>query len=210
MISLKTLPNPVIDHAALVSLLGDYARPNDKISELIAQKEIVALKRGLYAIADSASVPLALVANHLHGPSYVSRHWALSYYGVLSEQVTVITSMCLGRSRQFDTPLGRFDYRAIPPAYYALGINSIHQDNVAFMMATAEKALADLLVSTRKLRIQSTKAMMTFLLDDLRMDGDELQKMDTACFYDFAKQGYKSTMLMHVGDTIKKLKGAGR
>ena len=209
MISLKTLPNPVIDHAALVSLLGDYARPNDKISELIAQKEIVALKRGLYAIADSPSVPLPLVANHLHGPSYVSRHWALSYYGLLSEQVTVITSMCLGRSRQFDTPLGRFDYQAIPPAYYALGINSIHQDNIAFMMATAEKALADLLVSTRKLRIQSTRAMMTYLLDDLRMDGDELQKMDAACFYDFAKQGYKVNMLTHLGDTIKHLKRAG-
>ena len=78
MYHLESLINPVINHATLASVLGSYARPNDKISELIAKHQLVPLKRGLYLIADSQQPSLELIANHLHGPSYVSRHWALS------------------------------------------------------------------------------------------------------------------------------------
>jgi len=71
---LASLTSPVINHASLVSVLGSYARPNDKISELIAKHQLVPLKRGLYLIANSKQASLELIANHLHGPSYVSRH----------------------------------------------------------------------------------------------------------------------------------------
>ncbi len=160
---LESLANPVINHATLTSVLGSYARPNDKISELIAKHQLVPLKRGLYLIENSQQSALELIANHLHGPSYVSRHWALSYYGLLTEHVSVVTSMCIGRSRQSETARGSFHYQAIPASYYSVGIDSIQQDKIAFMMATPEKALADLLVSTRKLRIQSSSAMMNYL-----------------------------------------------
>jgi len=202
---LESLVNPVINHATLTSILGSYARPNDKISELIAKHLLVPLKRGLYLIADSQQPSLELIANHLHGPSYVSGHWALSYYGLLTEQVSVVTSMCLGRSRQVKTVRGSYHYQAIPASYYSVGIDSIQQDKIAFMMATPEKALADLLVSTRKLRIQSSSAMMSYLEDDLRFDSDDLAKLDACCFYDFAQQGYKSNMLVYLGKAIESL-----
>lgn len=202
---LESLSNPVINHATLASVLGNYARPNDKISELIAKHQLVPLKRGLYLIADSQQPSRELIANHLHGPSYVSRHWALSYYGLLTEQVSVVTSMCLGRSRQVETARGSFHYQAIPASYYSVGIDSIQQDKIAFMMATPEKALADLLVSTRKLRIQSSNAMMSYLEDDLRLDSDDLIKLEASCFYDFAQQGYKSNMLVFLGKAIEDL-----
>ncbi len=205
MNNLESLANPVINHATLASVLGSYARPNDKISELIAKHQLVPLKRGLYLIANSQQPSLELIANHLHGPSYVSRHWALSYYGLLTEHVSVVTSMCLGRSRQVETVRGSFHYQAIPASYYSVGIVSIQQDKIAFMMATPEKALADLLVSTRKLRIQSSSAMMSYLEDDLRLDSDDLAKLDASCFYAFAQQGYKSNMLVYLGKAIESL-----
>ena len=108
MNDLKSLTNPVISHATLASVLASYARPNDKISKLIAKHQLVSLKRGLYLIADSQQTTLELIANHLHGPSYVSRHWALSYYGLLTERVSVVTSMCLDRSRQVETARSGF------------------------------------------------------------------------------------------------------
>jgi len=202
---LESLTNPVINHATLASVLGSYARPNDKISELIAKHQLVPLKRGLYLIADSQQSSLELVANHLHGPSYVSRHWALSFYGLLTEQVSVVTSMCLGRSRQIETARGNFHYQAIPASYYSVGIESIRQDKIAFMMATPEKALADLLVSIRKLRIQSSSTMLSFLQDDLRIDSDDLAKLDASRFYVYAQQGYKSNMLVFLGKAIQDL-----
>ena len=129
----------------------------------------------------------------------------MSYYGLLTERVSIVTSMCLGRSRQVKTALGDFHYQAIPASYYSLGIDSIQQGNIAFMMATPEKALADLLVTTRKLRIQSTPAMLSFLQDDLRLDSDDLVKLDAACFYDYAQQGYKSNILVFLGKAIQNL-----
>jgi len=202
---LESLANPVINHATLTSILGSYARPNDKISELIAKHQLVPLKRGLYLIADSQQSSMELIANHLHGPSYVSRHWALSHYGLLIEHVSVVTSMCLGRSRQVETVRGSFHYQAIPASYYSVGIESIQQDKIAFMMAAPEKALADLLVCTRKLRIQSSSAMMSYLEDDLRLDSGNLAKLDASSFYDFAQQGYKSNMLVYLGKAIERL-----
>ncbi len=202
---LASLTNPVINHATLVSVLGSYARPNDKISELIAKHQLVPLKRGLYLIADSQQPSLELIANHLHGPSYVSRHWALSYYGLLTEHVSAITSMCIGRSRQVETARGNFHYQAIPDFYYSVGIESIQRDKIAFMMATPEKALADLLVSTPKLRIQSSRAIASYLQDDLRLDSDDLVKLNASCFYDFAQRGYKSNMLVYLGKAIEGL-----
>lgn len=205
---LESLTNPVLNHATLASILDNYKRPNDKISELIAKHKLISLKRGLYLIADSQQSSLELIANHLYGPSYVSRHWALSFYGLLSEQVTVITSMCIGRSRQIETTLGVFDYQTIPANYYSVGIESIQQDNIAFMIAAPEKALADLLVSTRKLRIQSVGAMISYLEDDLRLERDDLADLNVSRFYDYAKQGYKSNLLENLGKAIEDLKGS--
>lgn len=209
MDKLESLTNPVLNHATLASILSRYARPNDKISELVAKHRLVPLKRGLYLVADSPQLSpqlsLELIANHLSGPSYVSRHWALSYYGLLSERVSVVTSMCLGRSRQIDNALGRFHYQAVPAAYYSVGIESIQQGEIAFMMATPEKALADLLVSTRHLRIQSSGAMLDYLENDLRLDSDDLVALNAARFHTYAQQGYKSSMLNHLVKAIEVL-----
>lgn len=49
--NLAALQNQVFNHATLTSYLHDYARPNDKISELIAQQELISLKKGLYMLA---------------------------------------------------------------------------------------------------------------------------------------------------------------
>ena len=121
----------------------------------------------------------------------------------------MITSMCLGRSRQIETARGSFHYQVIPACYYSVGIDSIQRDKIAFMMATPEKALADLMVSTRKLRIQSLGAMLDYLQYDLRMDSDELAKLDASRFYTYAQQGYKSNMLVYLGKAIEDLAKVG-
>lgn len=202
---LKALPSPILNHASLVAMLGDYSRPNDKISELIAKHELLSLRRGLYLVAEAQLPSKELIANHLFGPSYVSRHWALSYYGLLTERVSSVTSMCLGRSRKMETSQGLFHYQAIPSAYYSVGINSIQQGNIAFMMASPEKALADLLVSTKGLRIQSTSAMLSYLLDDLRLDEEDLEELDVSQFQYFAEQGYKTILLRELAKAIEGL-----
>lgn len=205
MNDLKSLPNPVVNHATLIGMLGNYARPNDKISNLIAKQELFPLKRGLYLTANLHESYYELIANHLYGPSYVSRHWALAYYGLISERVSVVTSMCIARSRQIKTSQGLFHYQAIPASYYSVGITSIQQGNIAFMIATPEKALTDLLVSTRYLRIQSQAAMLDYLENDLRMDVDDLATLDISKLHAYADLGYKSNMLRQLIKAIGSL-----
>ena len=164
---------------------------------MTAKAELLPLKRGLYALGGNNTWQLSrgLVANHLYGPSYVSSYWMLAYYGWITERVEEITSMCMERSRHVDTVLGRFSYTRIPTPYYATGLNFIQEGEVAFMAATAEKALCDLLVSTRKLRIQSVSAMQYFLLDDLRLEEENLQQLNLSRLQDCANRGHKITLL---------------
>jgi hypothetical protein len=200
--------SPVFNHSTLIALLQDYARPNDKISDMLAKAELLPLKRGLYTLGGSAvwSVSRGLVANHLHGPSYVSREWMLAYYGWITERVEEITSMCLERSRSIGTPLGRFSYAAIPARYYAVGLTFVQEREVAFMAATPEKALCDLLVATPRLRLQSVGAMQRHLLDDLRLDESDLQGLDTARLHACAHSGYKTVMLTYLCQLVEVLK----
>lgn len=195
--TLKKLEGQVFNHSVLVSQLKGYARPNGKISDMLSKAELVPLKRGLYALGTSGGRPLSkgLVANHLYGPSYVSSYWMLAYYGWMTERVETVTSMCMGRSREIDTPLGRFAYTTIPAQYYASGLTFVEEGEVAFMAATPEKALCDLLVSTRKLRIQSVSSMQHYLLDDLRLDEDDLYGLNLERLQRCANSDYKTTML---------------
>jgi len=205
MKALQSLQNPIINHATALALLHSYARPNDKISELIKQNQLISLKRGLYAISNSSEQIIPLAANHLYGPSYLSSHWALGYYGFITERVSLISSMCVGKSQQFDTPIGLFNYHHLPLAYYSTGITRVQQSHRAFMIATPEKALADILVSTRGLRIQSTKAMTSYLLDNLRFDENDLSTLNSTDFIAFTEHGFKSGLLHHLSHAVRNL-----
>lgn len=205
MNSLANFDHQIIPHSALASVFSDYARPNDKINRLTHQGSLISLKKGLYALSGNLAPPKELVANHLYGPSYVSCQWALSYYGLLTERVIGVTSMCLGRSKQVENVLGRFSYHALPLHYYALGQTSIRQQQNAFLMATAEKALCDLLVSARHLRLQSISAMTSYLLDDLRLDEEELAELDSLAVRKFTEAGYKKNLLTTLADTLEAL-----
>ncbi|MFM9089478.1 MAG: hypothetical protein ACKOPT_15345, partial [Cyanobium sp.] len=60
---------------ANVAALRPHRRPNDNVSEWLREGALQSLRRGRYlagAPLRSTPVCLALVANHLHGPSYVS------------------------------------------------------------------------------------------------------------------------------------------
>lgn len=77
-----------VPHSTVASLLRDYQRPNDKISESLAQQKLIPIKCGLYVVSPALTgglVSLPLVANALYGPSYVSLEFALSHHGSTAE-----------------------------------------------------------------------------------------------------------------------------
>jgi len=99
------------------------------------------VKRGLYVFPDVLP-PDLYIANKIYSPSYISLEFALSYYGVIPENVYEITSVTTKATRRFET-LGKiFSFRKIKKSAYT-GYGVEKQRGLSFYIADAEKAFVD-------------------------------------------------------------------
>jgi hypothetical protein len=90
-----------------------------------------------------------------------------------------MTSVTIGRSRTFTTPFGTFSYWHIPLRAYQVGMGRVAlDDNRAFLIATPEKALADRIAAERGTGIRSLGGLQVHLEENMRVDPDELRKLD--------------------------------
>lgn len=188
-----------VDYAVLRSLFADYHSPRNKIANLEQAGKIIRLKRGMYVVSPKVTKQLLsveLIANHIYGPSYVSMESALRYYGLIPEQVYTVRSLTTNRSKSFENPTGNFEYITINDAYYAIGIRQETIENkYTFLIATPEKALCDMITATPHLRIQSEKALVAYLKEDLRFDMSGLDNMDTNIVKACIENGKKKEIL---------------
>ena len=70
------------DYQALLAALNGYARPRDRITELIRKGEIIRVKKGIYVPgAKRRRRPFSreVLANLIYGPSYISLEYALAF-----------------------------------------------------------------------------------------------------------------------------------
>ena len=172
----------------------EYRAPKDKISRLVTGGEIIRLKKGLYLpVSDKSGElqTLALAANLILGPSYVSLETALSYYGMIPERVYSIRSVTTKRGKTFINPAGRFEYFSANNEYFSIGIKQVVCKGFSFLAATPEKAICDMIVMTSCLKIQSVKAMREYIEEDMRIDLDEIPLPDITIFDKVLKSGIK-------------------
>ena len=169
-----------ITHQLLISLLKDYKRPNDKINEWVKQRKLITLKRGLYFWNSPQLPELFSIANVLQAPSYVSAESALSYHGFIPEQVFTISSMSLNSSKKINNKLGNFEYKKLPFPYYSFGVQREQlRENQFALLASPEKALLDKVITTAGILFRSPVPAQIYLIENLRIDKDQLKKLDT-------------------------------
>ncbi len=198
-----------LTHQVLLSFLKKYRRPNDKVHELIRQGKLEAIKKGLYiagpAIGAGKPEPF-LVANHILGPSYISSDTALSYYELIPERVYEISSMTIKASRSFETPMGLFSYTRLPLPYYSFGIRRTKlSDEQYALIASPEKALVDKIVTTSGRLLRSIQSAKSYLLEDLRMDEDNLKEFDTKAMAGWLPDAPKKNSLLMIIKMIESL-----
>ena len=117
------------------------------LTRAVKRGDLVKLRRGLYARADSLPSDLE-VANALYRPSYVSFASALSFHGLIPEAVYRLTSATSRTTAGF-TALGKqFTYHRIKPAAFA-GYGRVRVDGRVVYIAEPEKALVDTLYFVR-------------------------------------------------------------
>jgi hypothetical protein len=196
-----------VSGAAIRSCFANLASPEKKVQALERSGELIRLKRNLFIINQELTgkeTDVRLCANHIYGPSYVSFQWALRYYGMIPEQVFMMTSATTKRTRFFETPIGNFNYVQVPASYFPIGVECREELGISFLMATREKALCDTILLDDFVPRQSIKSLATYLEDDLRLDMDILTELDTEVIEQCSRIGRKEQTFKNLIKIIKQ------
>ena len=176
----RAVKGEIFDYQMLMHHLREYKKPRDKVTLLLKNRSIIRIKKGLYIFGPDdqrRAVSREILANLIYSPSYISFEYALSKYGLIPERAYVVTSVCLNRSRAFNTPIGTFTYKARALSAYSIGIIQVEiPSEGTYLIAGPEKALVDLVVQAKGLK--SVEEMKRFLYENMRMEQADLKKMD--------------------------------
>lgn len=181
MTPFKSIGNVPFDVNVLSSVFPNNKHINEKARALEKAGVIIRLKKGMYVASSEETgkeLSLELIANHIYGPSYVGREYALRYYGLIPERVYLVTSVTTKHSRDFENALGNFSYLNSSVEYFPIGVKIESAYGVNFLIATPEKALCDVINFSKSLTLRSMKDVETYLEEDIRFDTDELENFD--------------------------------
>lgn len=204
---LQLVETPYVDAQTLLRLLADYKKPREAILRMVKNEELIRLKNGFYLISgkithgSSRVIPFEQVANLLYGPSYVSMEWALSFYGMIPERVHTVTSMTLGRNKEYHTAVGDFSYFTLSSKSYSVGITQKKSSDFVggFLIASPEKALADMVF--KKCKNLDKKQLKDELLESKRMDRECFHKLNKGLLKDIARS-YRSKHVYYLADLV--------
>ena len=132
---------------ASIWINDEEARLSALLKRAVACSEVLRIQRSLYCLNPkylNRPINPLVIAQRIHGPSYISLEMALSYHGLIPEAVYTITSVSVERSREFDTPFGCFSFSRVPQREFFSGVRSIESDEgERFLIAVPLKAIAD-------------------------------------------------------------------
>ena len=207
--NLGKLGSAPISTSTLKSLLNDYDYPNNKIASLTDDGYLIRLRKGLYAVSPEITgdpIDRNIISNNMYGPSYISYHSALYYYGLIPEAVIATTAVTFKNSKSYITPLGSFKYYHVPMDYYSVGYSAISTNNEHYIIALREKALCDLFILNKGIKLQSKKSVSIFLEHDMRVDMDQLAFFDTDIIDECINVGIKKKELSFLKEIINDYK----
>ncbi|MGO8692080.1 MAG: type IV toxin-antitoxin system AbiEi family antitoxin domain-containing protein [Rectinemataceae bacterium] len=161
--------------------------------------DLIGIAPGVYATASEfrrRPLSLEVLANMIFGPSYLSLEHVLAKEGLIPEATRAITSATPTRNKDFDTPLGRFSYRYLPPSVFGFGWTRADlDDGSGYFVATPEKALLDWLY--RSGAVRSIKVLEERLFEDLRLDSDALMTLNRDRLTAYARAMPGETFRVH-------------
>lgn len=183
----------IFDLQSLKIKFKDYSNINQKISLECKKGNLTRIKRGLYS--DDLICDIEVVANVCYSPSYISFEYALSYYGLIPEYVSALTSATYGKknNKKYKLDNALFVYSSVPSDVYPKGI--LIEENIngqSYKIASKEKALCDMLY--KKYPVRSIKGLNYLLFEDLRIDEDDLLSLDKEFINEIAPLYHSNTL----------------
>ncbi|MBQ4407770.1 MAG: hypothetical protein II852_12280 [Bacteroidales bacterium] len=127
--------------------IWEHAFDRNNLTRWCAKGLLVKLKNEFYAFPEYKQVNdfARYIANKMYRPSYISLHSALSFYGIIPEEVVSITSVTTMKTNQFVNDFGTYTYQKVKRNLFFGYEPKLLQDGRAMLFATPEKAILDLL-----------------------------------------------------------------
>jgi hypothetical protein len=168
--------------------------------------EILRLKPGLFVLGPpyrkSEPHPF-VVAAVLHAPSHISLESALAHHGLIPEAVYQVSSVTVGRSREFTTPLGVFSFRRVPARAPRAGVEAVEVARNAWaFIASPLRAIADAVYLNREITWKGNG--LGYLTESLRIEEDDLPSLS----FDAMEEILKSLRSRRVRAYLEGLQGA--
>lgn len=204
----KSISEDILNYTQVIEALHDYKKPRDVINTLLKNNDLIRVKKGLYVFGElwrKKQISIETLANLIYGPSVVSADYVLSKVGLIPEHVTTITSITSGRTRNFDTPFGKFTYKQIRKELVGFGVE-VHQSVKGnYFIANPLKALADKVWLDKRIKPTSPKSYEEYLFDDLRIDRDLLRNYLEMDYLNGLDEVYKARKITWFVQYIKKI-----
>jgi len=160
---------------------------------------LVKLRNQYYAFPEYRQVPdfSRYVANRIYMPSYISLHSALSFYGMIPEEVVQLTSVTTLKTAKFENAFGTFHYQNVKtPLFFGYEMKTM-QNGRGLLFATPEKALLDLLYLNPYYKTVHD-------MEELRLDEDFLQsEFNWERLHDYLAQMGSKTLTQRVKRLLK-------
>lgn len=139
---------PIIDSHSVVRLSNqDPQVVRNQLNRWTQAGYLTPLCKGMYVFSEAErtnTLDEFYLANKMYEPSYISLETALSFYGIIPERATVITSISTLKTNSFHNPIGHFEYRHVKPACFR-GFKNFKRVGHLYLMAEPEKAVIDFL-----------------------------------------------------------------
>jgi len=168
--------------------------------------EILRLKPGLFVLGPpyrkSEPHPF-VVAAVLHSPSHISLESALAYHGLIPEAVYQVSSVTVGRSREYTTPLGVFGFSRVPARAPRAGVEAVAVARNAWaFIASPLRAIADAVYLNKE--ITWSRDGLGYLTESLRIEEEDLRSLS----FEALDEILDSIRSRRVREYIERLKGA--
>jgi hypothetical protein len=175
-------PGSIVEMTAVRNLFPDLSEGARRVllHRAVRARELIRLKRGLFLLQPElrkSNPHPFVVAALLHSPSHISLESALSHHGLIPEALYQVASVTAARSRVFETPIGKFSFQRVPALDPRAGVQAVKLGQAAWaFIASPLRAIADLVYLRPS--VSWEKEGMDFLTDSLRMEEEDLAKLD--------------------------------
>ncbi len=180
-------------------LMWDAGFDSNNYTRWCKQGLLVRLRRGWFAFPELLKIPdfARYVAGRIYKPSYISLQTALSFYGMIPEAVTDITSVSTLKTAEFTNMFGTYTYRTIKTElFFGFELRKM-QDSRTTLFATPEKALLDLMYLYPEYNDEA--AML-----DLRLDEDYMEnELDLTKLREYASRFGSKALDIRLNTLIK-------